>query len=114
MSWKLLRVAVFLSLCLGPAGKARAEKTPETLPAAEAWEREWRDNQKAIEDDTENIRLKNEEAEEQCRTMWSAAFQGNLPQATAAFREFQAAYLGRKAAYLHRVLDAMSCRRRSN
>ncbi|MGO9111129.1 MAG: tetratricopeptide repeat protein, partial [Thermoguttaceae bacterium] len=103
MSRKTLLLA-FLSLpCLGLATEACAQQTPEIARDVQNVEREWQDNQKAIEDDTECIRLQDEEAEERCRRVWSAAFQGDLPQAMSAFREFQAACLGRKTAYLHRA-----------
>jgi len=103
MSRKPLLLAFLLPICLALATKARAQQTPETARDVQDAEREWQNHQKAIDDDTESIRLHDEEAEECCRTMWSAAFQGNLPQTISAFRDFQAAYLDLKTAYLHRA-----------
>ena len=106
MRRKTLLLAILLPLFLVPAAKVTvcAQQAPDDANAVQDAEmREWKKNIEAIEDDTESIRLQDDDAEECCRTVWSAVFRGDIPHTISAFREFQAAYLGRKTDYLHRA-----------
>ncbi len=103
MRWITLLLALLLAPGFELAAKAGDQQTGETARAAENAMRERRDNQKTIAEETEIIRLDGGEAEESCRTVWSAASQGDLPRTISAFGEFQAACANCTTAYLHRA-----------
>jgi tetratricopeptide (TPR) repeat protein len=97
---KTLLTALLLPLALAVPATAR-DLTAEKAHAAQ--EAEWRKNQEAIEEETKAIRQKSEEAKTCVRTVWSAASQGDLPKAIAAFRKLDVILAGLKTAYLHRA-----------
>ena len=103
MRWITLLLALLLAPGFELAAKAGDQQTGETARTAENAMRERRDNQKTIAEETEIIRLDGGEAEESCRTVWSAASQGDLPRTISAFGEFQAACANCTTAYLHRA-----------
>jgi hypothetical protein len=67
MRRKSLLSALVLPLCLGLVSKAPAQQAPEDANVVQNAEmREWKKTTEAIENDTESIRLQDEDAEE-CR-----------------------------------------------